>query len=234
MKKGAKKNQAKIKPGISKISKKYKAIIFDLDGTLINSLPYHELAFKDLLLERGIRIDQKNLRNLLGLSTRHILQQLKKKYKFAENIDDLREERRYHYFKFLGFRNIVFPGVIKTLEKLRLNYKLAIATGSSYVTYTHSTDKDFQSLFDQVITINDVPKGKGKPHPDQLLIVSKKLRVKPQDCLMIGDSSYDALSAKRAKMDFIGVTTGHITKDKLLQFGAKTTIKAIKDLNYVL
>ena len=67
------------------ISKKiYKAVIFDLDGTLINSLPYHVLAFKDLLLERNLRIKESYFRGVVGLPTKKILAELKKKYKFKE------------------------------------------------------------------------------------------------------------------------------------------------------
>lgn len=216
--------------GKDKTNKKYKAIIFDLDGTLINSMPYHELAFKDLLLEHRIRIDEKHLRKLLGLSTRLILKNLKKKHKFKENIDDLREERRYHYFKFLGTKNIVFPGVMKKLCQLRLNYKLAIATGSSRVTYEHSTDADFKELFDVVVTINDVKKERGKPLPDQLLLVARKLKTLPRDCLMIGDSIYDGLAAKRAGMDFIGVLTGYTSKKQLMKDKPISILKSVKDL----
>lgn len=212
--------------------KKYKALIFDLDGTLINSLPYHFLAFKDLLLERGIRVDDNKLRKLMGKPTNDILIELKKHYKFKDNIEDLREERRYHYFKFLGLRNVVFPGVIKTLRQLRIDYKLAIATGSSYVMYTHSTTKDFQFLFDFVSTINDVEKG--KPSPEQFLLVAKRLKVKPSECVVIGDSVYDAVAAKKAKMDFIGTTTGYNKNHTLLDFGAVRTIGSINELTKVL
>ena len=215
-----------------KNEKKYKAIIFDLDGTLINSLPYHLLAFKDLLLEHGVRIDDAHLKDIIGLSTGKILVDLKKKLKFKESVQDLREERRYHYFKFLGNRNIIFPGAKKLIEKLRLDYKVAIATGSSLATVVHSTDKDFQILFDYICTINDVKEG--KPHPEQILKVAKKLKVKPSECLMIGDSVYDAIAARRAKMDFIGVLTGFTSKESLKKEGAIKVLKSVNELRKIL
>jgi HAD superfamily hydrolase (TIGR01509 family) len=211
---------------------KYKAIIFDLDGTLINSLPYHFLAFKDLLLEHGIRIDDRHLKRLMGMPTTDILKELKKKYKFRENVQDLREERRYHYFKFIGMRNIVFKGITATLKKLRMSYKIAVATGSSKIIFLHSTDRDFQDVFDFVATINDVKKG--KPYPEQFLYTAKKLRVKPAACLVIGDSTYDAIAAKNAGMDFIGVISGYSKKQTLLEHGAKRAIKSVNELTKIL
>jgi HAD superfamily hydrolase (TIGR01509 family) len=217
---------------ISKIKKRYKAIIFDLDGTLINSLPYHILAFEDLFLEHGIRIDEDEMKKLVGFSTSNILQIMKKKYKFKEKIQDLREERRYHYFKFLGRKNIVFPGLQKNLEFLRLSHKLAIATGSSRVTFEHSTDRDFRGLFDAVITINDVKLG--KPHPYQLLAVAKTIRVKAKECLVVGDSIQDGIAAKKAGMDFIGVLTGYTSERELKKEGAIRVLKSARDLNRIL
>jgi beta-phosphoglucomutase len=210
------------------VDKKYKAIIFDLDGTLINSLPYHLLSFKDILLEHGIRVSDEYLRKRMGLSTSQVLKEIKKKYHFSENIEDFREERRYHYFKFLGRRDITFAGVKKMISKLRLDYRVAIATGSSKATYQHSTDKNLQELFDLVVTINDVKHG--KPNPEQLLYISKKFHVKPSECLMIGDSIYDALAAKNAKMDCFGVLTGYTSAKELLKAGDKMVLKKITDL----
>jgi HAD superfamily hydrolase (TIGR01509 family) len=214
-----------------KEAKEYKAIIFDLDGTLIDSLPYHVLAFKDLLLERNIRIDDEYVKKHIGLSTKKILARLKKQYRLKENIKDLYEERRYHYFKFLGRKNIIFPGVKRVLEDLRITYKLAVATGSSEVTFIHSTDKDLQELFDCVVTINDVREG--KPYPDELLLAAKRMKVKPSECLVVGDSVFDAIAAKRAKIDFIGVTTGYTSEKQLLKNGAIKVIKSLKELKFL-
>jgi len=215
-----------------KIKKKYKAIIFDLDGTLIDSLPYHVLAFQDLFLEHNIRIDEDEMKKLVGLSTSNILKLMKQKYKFKENVQDLREERRYHYFKFLGRKNIVFPGLQKNLEFLRLKYKMAIATGSSRVTFEHSTDRDFRELFDATVTINDVRFG--KPHPHQLLAAAKSIKTKSKDCLVIGDSIQDGMAAKRAKMDFIGVLTGYTSEKDLKKQGAIRILKSARDLSKAL
>jgi len=210
------------------VNKKYKAIIFDLDGTLINSLPYHLLAFKDILLEHGIRVSDEYLRRRMGLSTSQILREIKKKHHFPEKIADFREERRYHYFKFLGQRDITFAGVKKMISKLRLNYRVAIATGSSRVTYEHSTDKNLQELFDLVVTINDVKHG--KPNPEQLLYIARKFRVKPSECLVLGDSIYDALAAKKAGMDCFGVLTGYTSAKELLKAGDKRVLNSVTEL----
>lgn len=211
---------------------KYKLIIFDLDGTLIDSLHYHFLAFKDLLLEHNIRVSDPHLKKLIGMPTVSILKELKRKYKFEENIQDLREERRYHYFKFLGNRDIVFPGVKKALKRLRLKYKIAVATGSSRVIFSHSTDKEFQGLFNLVVTINDVRKG--KPNPSQFILAAHKLHVKENESVAVGDSIYDGVAAKSAGMDFIGVSVGYSSEEKLKEYGAVKVIKSVTQLEKVL
>jgi len=212
--------------------KKYKAIIFDLDGTLINSLPYHFLAFKYMMQEHGFKVTDRYLKKVIGLPTELILKDLKKKYGFKENIHDLREERRYHYFKSIGNHDITFLGVNKTLKELKKKYKIAIATGSSKITFSHSTSPDFQKMFDIIVTIMDTQRG--KPYPDPLLLASRKLGVRPSDCLMVGDSVFDALAAKRAKMNFIGVTTGFTKSSELKKIGAVRIIGSIKELKKVL
>lgn len=212
--------------------KKYKAIIFDLDGTLIDSMPYHVAAFKDLLLEHKIKIKKGELEKLIGQPTTKIFEILKKRHKFKEKIVDLREERRYHFFKFLGTQNIAFPGVMNTLKKLKKKYKIAVATGSSRITFTHSTTSDFQEFFKEVITVDDVKRG--KPHPDQLLLAAKRLKVKPEECLMVGDSIFDHVAAKNAGMDSIGVLTGNNKRKELLDSGAKYVFESVNELNKVI
>jgi HAD superfamily hydrolase (TIGR01509 family) len=208
--------------------KKYKAIIFDLDGTLIDSMPYHFQAFKETLKEHGVSMKDATLKHFMGSSTRKILRDIKRIYHFHGKIEDVREERRYHYFQALGKRNILFKGVKKLINSLKKDYKLAIATGSSRVSVRYSITKEFQKMFEYIVTVNDVENG--KPAPDQLLFAARKLKVKPSECLMVGDSIYDILAAKKAKMDSVGVLTGYTTKKELLEVGAKKVLKNVVDI----
>lgn len=207
------------------MKKKYKLIIFDLDGTLIDSMPYHFKAFKKTLTENGVNIKDATLRKFMGVSTKEIFQEIKKKHNFPGTVKDVREERRYHYFKSLKNKNIIFPGIEKTLKELKKEYKLAIATGSSRVTARYSTNKNFQELFDVIITLNDVKKG--KPSPDQILLAAKKTKTKLSECLMVGDSIYDLISAKRAGVDSVGVLTGYTSKKELQKYEPKRVISSV-------
>lgn len=209
--------------------KKYKAIIFDLDGTLIDSMPYHFRAFKETLKEHGVSMRDARLKNFMGSSTRQILRDIKKVYPFEGKIEDIREERRYHYFRAVGDKNILFDGVEKEIKNLKKKYKLAIATGSSRVTARYSLNKKFQSYFDTIVTLNDV--SSGKPSPDQLFLAAKRLKVRPSDCLMVGDSAYDILAAKGAGMDSLGVLTGFTSKKELLKSGANAVIDSVVGIN---
>jgi len=114
------------------------------------------------------------------------------------------------------------------LRKLKKKYKLAIATGSSYASLLHIIPKRFRNLFDVIITIDDVKRG--KPNPDQLLLAAKKIKIKPFECLMVGDSRFDQIAAKKAKMDSFGVLTGVVSKKDLFLAGAKDVLKDINEL----
>ncbi len=207
---------------------KYKLIILDLDGTLINSLPYHVKAFRNVMKEYGTRSKKSEIRRLMGVSSEGIWKILKKKYHLKQDVKKLREERRYEYFKILGTKNIVYSFTPRTLSELKKKYKLAIATGSSMMSLIHSTPRNFIKNFDCVVTIDKVKNG--KPHPEQLIFAMKKLKVKPEECLMVGDSIYDGLAAKRAGVDFVGVRTGYTSKKLLVQSSALKVLRSVKNL----
>jgi HAD superfamily hydrolase (TIGR01509 family) len=214
------------------LNKKYKVIIFDLDGTLIDSLSYHASSFKEMLDEHNIKISYQKIRKTIGIPTPVVLKELKKKYKFKENIECLRKERRQYFFKSIKNKDLVFPGIIRTLKKLQNSYKLAIATGSSRYVLYRSTKPSLRKYFNFISTIDDVKKG--KPAPDQFYSVAIKLKVDPQECLVIGDSIYDGLAAKRAKMDFIGVLTGYTKKRELEKYNPIHVLFSVDHLRKIL
>jgi HAD superfamily hydrolase (TIGR01509 family) len=164
----------------------------------------------------------------MGISSESIWKIFKKKYKIKQKIKKLREERRYEYFKVLGTKNILYKFTLPTLHALKKQYKLVIATGSSKISLIHSVPKNFTNNFDFVITIDDVKNS--KPNPEQLILVMKKTRVKPEETLMVGDSIYDGLAAKRAGVDFVGVRTGYTSKKLLYHAGALIVLRSIKKL----
>lgn len=202
-----------------------KGIIFDLDGTLIDSIPYHFRAFEALLNEYGIKIPRKKIKKLMGLSTLDILRKLDKIKKSGLRLADLREERHYYYFKAMGEKNIEFKDAIPTIKKLKkMGYRVAIATGSSNTIYFHSTSKKLRMQFKNVITIDDV--AKGKPFPDCFFLAAAEMDLRPDECLIVGDSEFDMDGAKSAGMEFAGVLTGAGTKKA---FG-KDAIRSLSEI----
>jgi len=203
-----------------------------LDGTLINSLPYHFISIKKVLHKHGIYVSVIYLMRIIGLATKIIFKDFKKKYKLKESVEDLINERRAYYYGAIKNRSMTFPGVERIINELGKRYKLAIATGSSKETLLHSTKMDFRKMFDVIITINDTKRG--KPYPDPFLLAVKKLKVKLSECLVIGDSIYDGKAAKRAKIDFIGVETGFTSPGELRKTGAIVCYKIHKELGKML
>lgn len=214
------------------MKKEVEAIIFDLDGTLVDTLPASKLSFKMLLVKRGIDAKDLNISPYAGAPTKTILLFLKKKYGLRETVQDLRMERREIFLSLITKKSLLFDGVESTLRKLSKKYKLAVATGSSFASLFNITSKKFRDLFDVIITIDDVKRG--KPNPDQLLLAARKLGVSPSRCLMVGDSRFDQIAAKRAKMNSIGVLTGVVSKKDLLLAGAEDVLKDVNGLAKIL
>lgn len=211
----------------------YSVIIFDLDGTLVDSLLYHVRAFEKLLLFNGIKnVSKKKLQISIGIPSKIILKEFKEKYKIPMEIKEMREKRREYFFKLARKKNYLFPGTIGLLKKLKKKYKIAIATSSSREVLDALLSKNHQKMFDKISTIKDVKHG--KPEPDQLLFVAKTLKAEKKKCLMIGDSIFDAIAAKRSGMDFIGVRTGYTSGLKMKEQGAKRVIGNLHELNRIL
>jgi HAD superfamily hydrolase (TIGR01509 family) len=217
---------------MQKESRTYKAIIFDLDGTLIDSLPMHVESFVEVLKEKGLPLKKAVLQRRMGIPSSVIFNHLKKEYHLKDSLQRLRDERRAHFFKLLNKKNIIFPDAIKTLRILRKKYALAIATGSSKIVYMHSTSRQLRKLFDSVVVFEDVRKW--KPAPDQFLLAAKRLRMSPRECLVVGDSIFDVIAARRAYMDCIAVTTGYHSALQLKKHGAIRVSNNLKELAEIL
>ena len=207
------------------------AILFDLDGTLIDSLDLHIEAFQWILRKLGKEIGREELEPLMGLTPQDIIKQY-----FSElSKDELlalsgqKEDRLDTIVEDV----YVYPGVIEFLKILRSNSVKTIVISSTHrrlvqVLLRHA---GIYELIDDIVSGDEVREG--KPHPEPFLTGAIKSGQQPANCLAIGDSLYDFHSATAGDIPFIGILTGKTKKAKFHAAGCKYTAKNIETLREI-
>ncbi len=192
-------------------------IIFDLDGTLIDSVASLHKALNYMLKELNKdEISLKLTRDFIGNGANILVKRALVKDRGYEKykIDDKLFQKALNilldfYSKNLTQETYLYNGAKNCLEKLKnKNFKLAIATNKPYEFINEILEYfKIKKYFDYIIGAGVVEKK--KPHPDMLLKVCKELKISPNKSIMIGDSQNDIIAAKNAKIDSIGVTWGY-------------------------
>jgi len=205
-----------------------KAILFDLDGTIINSIPLHDKSLRQIFASLGVKISKQKIHAMLRLPTEEIYFKLGVKKKTGLNFQPFNSFKRNVYYGMIKGKDITLPGVEKALRALGKKYALAIVTNSSRKTVHASTPPQILNLFDAVVTYDDVRHG--KPYPEPLRKALRKLGVKPKEAVFVGDSYYDAIACNELNMRFFGVLTGVSTAKELRDNGAWAVMKSAKEL----
>jgi pyrophosphatase PpaX len=195
-----------------------KAILIDVDGTLINSIPLILKSVKQTINHFGFRVSNQKLRELAQLHSRDIA------FWLMDN-----KKNNFDLEKFVEFRRKTFLNLLKKekqnwfddakpfLKKASKKYKIGIVTASRHAFLQEVFDEDIRKSINFIITSDDV--FHKKPDIEPVQITLKKLRVKRNEVVFIGDSTQDALMCKRAKIGFVGKTTGISTRRQLERFG---------------
>ncbi len=214
-------------------NRRIKAVIFDLDGTLIDSIPFHFDSFFELFKVMGHPVSRQEIRSVLRLNTEEIYRRLHTKKRLHLEMEKFLHLRRDVYYSVIRGKKLVFRDVYPALLHLR-GYKLGIATNSSRHTLLKSTPSKLFRRFDKSISFSEVYRA--KPDPEMLLALARKLRAKPSQCVMIGDSVMDVRAAKRAGMSSIGLyrKTGASTRKGLSREKPDFLIVKLSELGPVL
>lgn len=184
------------------------AVIFDLDGVLVDTTKYHYLAWKEILKEYDKDFTEEDYEHVKGVSRYKSLDMIFKesdiKISEVERIKISRKKNNL-YLQYIADieGNQVFKGVVEFLEKLKSKgFKTAIGSTSDS-SYLIIESTGLSKYFDVIIDGYTVDKA--KPHPEVYILAARELDINPHKCVVFEDSKAGVLAAKRAGMKVIGV-----------------------------
>jgi len=204
-----------------------KAIIFDVDGVLIDSVEVVVKAYQKTAKKMGLKVpSSQEILDLLGKPLEEIARIL------WTNADHERYIKEYR--KLFMNKNLVIPpidGAVDAVKRLKKSgFKLGIITGKiMFFTKKHLKESGFDIDWFEAIGSFEVTK-KHKPNPEPLFYVIDKLKVKPEETLYVGDAILDYECAKNAKVEYVAVLTGCLNETEQKKLGVKNIINSISDL----
>lgn len=180
----------------------FDAVIFDMDGVLVNSEPHHVELEKENFRKLGLTIHNDEHKTYQGTATEHMWKTIKKKHGLKQSVEELVKMTNSMvtpYFSALPEIETM-PGVEKLIKKLRdSKVPLALASSSFPEVIAIVLQKTgLHAYFD--VVVNSLQAGASKPQPDVFLLAANKLNVDPAKCVVIEDSTNGILAAKSAGM----------------------------------
>ena len=199
------------------------ALIFDLDGTLVDTVYAHVFSWQKALLERGMAIDAWRIHRRIGMSgglfTRAVGRELGQELSEdeARDVQDLHDRL---------FREMLppeerrpLPGAVDLLDELR---RRQITHGIATSGRRPGIEPSLAALRvpDDMVVVQRGDVARAKPEPDLFLECASRLGVAAEECYVIGDAVWDLLAARRARMLSIGLLSGGYGADELQGAGA--------------
>jgi HAD superfamily hydrolase (TIGR01549 family) len=208
------------------------ALIFDLDGTLIDTVYAHVFAWQQALAEAGIPIEGWRIHRRIGMSgglfTRAVAREAGRPLSDgeAESI----QQRHGALFRELLRERRPLPGAVDLLAFLRAEgIPHGIATSGRRPEIDASLDA--LGVPDDMVVVDRGDVLRAKPEPDLFLACQERLGVAIRDCYVVGDAVWDLLAARRAGMLSVGVLTGGYGEDELLGAGAFRVYRGVDELH---
>jgi HAD superfamily hydrolase (TIGR01509 family) len=200
------------------------AIVFDVDGTLIDSNPAHVEAWRRVLAARGYKIPADRIEAEIGKGGDKFVPDLLGREADGRDGDALRAAQP-EAFEEIGRGNGLrpLPGALELIEAVRgRGLKVIVATSANekqLAGLREASGVDLAKLADVLATADDA--AQSKPSPDIVVAAVRKAGLSPAQCAMLGDTVYDMEAAKHAGVIGLGVLTGYQDREALMSAGAR-------------
>ena len=183
----------------------FEAIIFDMDGVIIDSEPRHEKAFRDVFQAMGYgETHGIDFPFYYGRSDRALWVDFVDKHKPPYSLDYLLDWKERVFLEMIRAEEPIFETLPDLAARLAKRYRLAVASGSNHaVIDAVLAMKDLRRFFPVVVSVQDV--SRGKPAPDVFLRAAHQLGVQPDKCCVIEDAAAGVEAALAAGMKVIGI-----------------------------
>lgn len=182
-----------------------KAVIFDMDGVLVDSQPYHFKADIDTMAEYGVIKGQKFYESFAGTLTADRMRTLKEMFGLDVPVEEMTIKRENMILDIMGKEDIKpvsgIPEFLRSIKEKGLT--TAVASSSDYKLINLILDRlKIAQYFDSVTSGSDVKRG--KPSPDVFLLAAERIGIEPAECLVVEDSENGVKAAKAAGMKALG------------------------------
>lgn len=207
-----------------------KALLCDIDGTLVESNWLHAEAWQVAFAAMGLDLELEALRRQIGKGGDELIPVFVPWWKRPIVEEPLKTYRKFVFQHGLRQQIKAIPGVRDLLLRVRAaGIKVAVAT---------SSDKDDLDVLKKVAGMDDLvdeqtsaaDTERAKPHPDIFSVAVSKLHLEPEECMALGDTPYDAESAGKAGVRTIGVETGGWSRAELLDAGCVEVYPSVAEL----
>lgn len=179
---------------------RFAAVIFDMDGVLVDSEPMHADAMREVLRPYGIPYTDEENEQFFGFTDLEVFRVLRERHGLAADPGELAHRRTQLLVRQTRERTVVMPGIPEVPRRLRaLGYRLAVASSSAVPVIEATVEVlGLAPVFEALVSGLEV--GRGKPAPDVFLETARRLDLPPRECLVVEDSRNGLLAAKAAGM----------------------------------
>ncbi|MEN8654154.1 HAD family phosphatase [Streptomyces sp. 21So2-11] len=182
------------------------SVIFDLDGTLVDSEPNYYEAGRRLLTQYGVAdFSWEEHARFIGISTRETLEVLREQYRIEAPLEEMLARKNGLYLELARASTEVFPEMLTFVERLHADgTPMIVASGSSRAAIEAVlAGTGLDALITTAVSAEEVPYG--KPAPDIFLEAARRIDADPADCVVLEDAAPGAAAARAAGMRCIAV-----------------------------
>ena len=214
--------------------KNYDTVIFDLDGTLLNTLEDLADGVNHVMEENGYpKRTLEEVRHFVGNGIRRLMEQAVPESVTGDEFERVFEEFRSYYTEHCQIKTRAYDGIMRLLETLKKQgYDMAIVSNKNHAAVCELNEIYFKEYIN--VAIGQKDGFRKKPAPDTVIQALKELGKEKETAIYVGDSEVDFATAENTGMDCVLVTWGFRTTDELSVFKPRAFIEKPEELLTIL